>query len=696
MPAPCRLSPLTLGLSLLFSAGLASAATTTLPETSVTADSTREEDNPRVKDVTTATRTSTPARYVPQAIDSVKTRNVLDYGSSNLGKALEGIPNVSSGADTRFDSLRIRGFDASNDFYLDGVRDDSQYTRDLHNIERVEVLKGPAAVLYGRGSQGGIVNRVSKAPEHGRRSTIEAQGGSQDLRSLYADLSADPSDTLSLRLNLGNEDKNSFRDGIDGNHRQLFAPSMSWQITPELNWLVQYEYSRYDRTPDRGIPGNPLTGRPADVSRKTTYGDTQRDYINDRAESLRSRLNYELNDQWQLRHTFSLFTLESDFDNTYLTAYRPVAGLVDRQRWQQDLSTRNLYNTIELEGHVETFGLEHTLLVGLEMGEQRRNSLLSQGVGVPSVPLQGATASQQHNGTMRVSSNNHTDVESRGIYLQDQIRLNDQWQLLAGVRFDQFEVDTTNKLRNISEKQKDNSFSPRIGVVYTPWQDHSFYASWSKTYSPVGGGLIGITPGAAGNANQTDPEQTRQKEIGVKSEWFDERLSTTLAIYELELYNRRTRDPINPELIQLSGLQRSRGIELTATGNVVGNWYVRGGIGLQDATIVKDNNGQQGNRINDVAKRNASLFVTWKPELGWYAETGLTLVGDRYADNQNTVILPGYGRWDALAGYRTHDWDVRAALSNITDKTYYSSATSAAQIQVGDPRSLVVTGTYSF
>lgn len=696
MPAPCRLSPVTLGLSLLFSVGLASAATTTLPETSVTADSTREEDNPRVKDVTTATRTSTPARYVPQAIDSVKTRNVLDYGSSNLGKALEGIPNVSSGADTRFDSLRIRGFDASNDFYLDGIRDDSQYTRDLHNIERVEVLKGPAAVLYGRGSQGGIVNRVSKAPEHGRRSTIEAQGGSQDLRSLYADLSADPSDTLSLRLNLGNEDKNSFRDGIDGNHRQLFAPSMSWQITPELNWLVQYEYSRYDRTPDRGIPGNPLTGRPADVSRKTTYGDTQRDYINDRAESLRSRLNYELNDQWQLRHTFSLFTLESDFDNTYLTAYRPAAGLVDRQRWQQDLSTRNLYNTVELEGHVETFGLEHTLLVGLEMGEQRRNSLLHQGVGVPSVPLQGSTASQQHNGTMRVFSDNHTDVESTGIYLQDQIRLNDQWQLLAGVRFDQFEVDTTNKLRGISEKQKDNSFSPRIGVVYTPWQDHSFYASWSKTYSPVGGGLIGITPGAAGNTNQTDPEQTRQKEIGVKSEWFDQRLSTTLAIYELELYNRRTRDPIIPDLIQLSGLQRSRGIELTATGNVVGNWYVRGGIGLQDATIVKDNNGQQGNRINDVAKRNASLFVTWKPELGWYAETGLTLVGDRYADNQNTVILPGYGRWDALAGYRTHDWDVRAALSNITDKTYYSSATSAAQIQVGDPRSLVVTGTYSF
>ena len=700
MPAPCRLSPLTLGLSLLFSASLASAATTTLPEQSITADSERENDNPRVKEVSTATRTSTPVRYVPQAIDTVKTRNVLDYGSDSLGKALEGLPNVSSGADTRFDSVRIRGFEASNDFYLDGIRDDSQYIRDLHNIERVEVLKGPAAVLYGRGSQGGIVNRVSKAPEPGRRSSIEAQGGSEDLRSLYADLSADPSDTISLRLNMGNQDNNSFRDGIDGS-RQLFAPSMSWQLTPDLNWLVQYEYSRYNRTPDRGIPG--VNGRPADVSRSTTYGDTQRDFIDDRAQSLRSRLNYQLNETWQLRHTLGLFKLDSEFDNTYLTGYNASNNTVTRQRWQQDLNTRNLFNNLEAEGDFATWGLEHKLLLGVEFGNQRRDPTLytaaavsAGGQAVPSLDLNNPNRDLQHNGRMVVSSDNHTVVDSRGLYLQDQIRLNDQWQILAGVRFDQFEVETTNKVRGLSEKQDSTSTSPRLGVVYTPWRDHSFYASWSKTFSPVGGGLIGITPGAPGNSNDTSPELTRQKEIGVKSDWLDQRLTTTLAIYELELYNRRTRDPNNPEITLMSGLQRSRGIELTATGNLVGNWYVRGGIGLQDATIVKDNNGLEGNRINDVAKRNASLFVTWKPELGWYAETGLTLVGERYADNQNTTVMPGYGRWDALAGFRTHDWDVRAALSNITDKTYYSSATSAAQIQIGDPRSLVVTGTYSF
>jgi iron complex outermembrane recepter protein len=691
MPAP-RLSPITLGLSVLLSAGFA-CATTTLPATSISAEA--DEDDPRIKQTSTATRTATPVRYVPQAIDSVKTESLRSYGTNDLGQALSGIPNVSSGADTRFDSLRIRGFDASNDFYLDGIRDDSQYVRDLHNIERIEVLKGPAAVLYGRGGQGGIVNRVSKLPIAGHKSSIEAQGGSNDLRSLYADLSTDPSDNISLRLNMGNQDNNSFRDGVSGN-RQLFAPSMSWQLTPDLNWLVQYEYSRYNRTPDRGIPG--VNGRPADVSRSTTYGDS-RDYIDDKSQSLRSKLSYELNDNWQLRQTLGVFKLDSDFDNTYQTAYVPATNSVTRQRWQQDLTTRNVFNNVELEGGFSTYGLEHRVLTGLELGSQRRDpKLYTAAVSreVPSLDLNQPNRNQRHTGRMNVWSNAHTEVESRAVYVQDQLRLNDQWQVLAGLRYDRFEVDSKNKLLNRQQAVESHSTSPRFGLVWTPLENHSFYASWSKTFSPAGGGVIGITPNAAGSVNDLSPELTKQKEIGVKSDWFDDRLSTTLAVYELELYNRRTADPQDRSITLLSGLQRSRGVELTASGKIVGNWYVRGGIGLQDATVVKDNNGFEGKRVSDVAKRNGSLFITWKPEMGWYAETGLTLVGDRYADSLNTVVLPGYGRWDALAGFRQKEWDVRAALNNIADKTYYASATSVAQIQPGEPRSLVVTGTYSF
>ncbi len=692
MLSPRRLTPLNLGLCALLYAGFGNAATV-LPELSISATE-AQDDDPRVKDVTTATRTSTPARYVPQAIDSVKTSNVLDYGINSLGEALSGIPNVSSTADTRFDSLRIRGFDASNDFYLDGIRDDSQYVRDLHNIERIEVLKGPAAVLYGRGSQGGIINRVSKMPQFGRQSSIQAQGGSEDLRSLYADLSTDPSDTISLRLNMGNEDKNSFRDNVSGN-RQLFAPSMSWQITPDLNWLVQYEYSRYNRTPDRGIPS--INGRPADVSRGTSYGG-KNDYIDDKTQNLRSRLSYELSENWQLRHTLGVFKLDSEFENTYLTGYNPITNRVDRQSWQQDMSTRNIFNNVEIEGGFDTFGLEHRLLTGLEIGSQRRDPKLYKALSAPSVDLYNPDRNLRTTGAMPTFSDSHTEVESQGLYVQDQIRFNDQWQVLAGLRYDRFDIESTNYLKKTDRTvdRQSHSTSPRLGVVWTPLENHSFYASWTKTFSPVGGGLIGITPGAVGNTNDLSPELTKQKEIGVKSDWMGDRLSTTLAVYELELYNRRTRDPLDPTITLLSGLQRSRGIELTASGKLGGNWYMRGGIGLQDATVVKDNNGLEGKRINGVAKRNGSLFITWKPEMGWYAETGLTLVGQRYADNSNTTVLPGYGRWDALAGYREKDWDVSGALTNLTDRYYYESATSAAQIMPGEPRSLVMTGTYKF
>ncbi|ANH96091.1 TonB-dependent receptor [Pseudomonas koreensis] len=697
MPAPFRLTPVTLGLSAVLSSGFAYSATE-LPATAISAE--EQAEDPRIKISNTATRTSTPVRYVPQAIDSIKTSNVANYGTNDIGDALSGIPNVSSSADTRFDSLRIRGFDASNDFYLDGIRDDSQYKRDLHNVERVEVLKGPAAVLYGRGSQGGIVNRVSKMPEFGRRSTIEAQAGSEDLRSLYADLSTDPSENISLRLNMGNMDENSFRDGVSGN-RQLFAPSMSWQLTPDLNWLVQYEYSRYNRTPDRGIPG--VNGRPADVGRDTTYGNDH-DFIDDKAQSLRSKLTYEINDNWQLRQTLGVFKLDSDFDNTYLTNFDPKTNKVVRQHWQQDLTTRNVYNNIELEGGFDTFGLEHRLLTGVEIGSQRRDpKLYNAATGktpgaqpVPSLDLFNPNRELRHTGSMQVFSDSHTEVESRAVYVQDQLRLNDQWQLLAGLRYDTFDIESTNQLKNIAEDRDSHSTSPRFGIVWTPLQNHSFYASWSKTFSPVGGGLIGITPGAAGNSNDLSPELTKQKEIGVKSDWLEDRLSTTLAVYDLELYNRRTSDPNDPTLTVMTGLQRSRGIELTATGKLVGNWYMRGGIGVQDTTIEKDNNGLEGKRVNNVAKHNGSLFLTWKPEMGWYGETGLTLVGQRYADNANTTVLPGYGRWDALVGYRFKDWDLRAALNNITDREYYASATSQNQIQPGAPRSVVMTGTYSF
>ena len=696
MPVLIRFMP-TLGTSLFLTTTLAFAAPATLPDTDIRSET--DADDPRTVEVSTATRTATAARSIPQVIDSVKTAHLSAYGINDLGTALSGIPNVGDGGDTRFDSLRIRGFDASYDFFLDGVRDDSQYKRDLHNIERIDVLKGPAAVLYGRGSQGGIVNRISKVPIHGHRSSVEAKGSSDDTRSLYADLSTDPTDAVSTRLNLGTEDYNSFRDGVSGS-RTLFAPSVSWQLNPDLNWLAAYEYSRFDRTPDRGIPG--LGGRPVPVDRATTYG-AKGDYIDDRTHTLRSKLDYALDDHWQLRHTTHLFQLHSQFDNTFLTGYDAGTDKVKRARWQQDLTTRNLFNNTEVEGDFTALGLEHRLLVGVELGSQRRDPTLhtaaQSGPGskpVPALDRRNPDRNQRHDGHIRLSSRNHTEVESRAVYVQDQLRFNEHWQLLGGLRYDQFDIETTNRIKGISERRSSRSASPRIGVIWTPLTDHSFYASWTKTFSPAGGRLIGITPGTPSNSNDLSPELTRQKEIGVKSDWLDQRLSTILAVYETELYNRRTTDPDNPDLYVLTGEQRSRGMELTATGNVIGDWYLRSGLGVQNAVIVKDNNGLQGNRVTNVAKRNGSVFISWKPKVGWHAESGVTFVGQRYADRANSTILPGYGRWDALAGYREKDWSLTAALKNVADKRHFRTSTGASQLQPGEPRTLVITATHKF
>ena len=397
-----------------------------------------------------------------------------------------------------------------------------------------------------------------------------------------------------------------------------------------------------------------------------------------------------------------MFALDSEFDNTYLTGYNAATGKVSRTRWQQDLRTRNISNNVEAEGLFHTGAIEHRVLFGMEFANQDRSPRLytaaTRGLGaqpVPTLDLYDPDLSRQHQGAMTINSDARHKVRTQGYYAQDQIKLNEAWQVLLGLRLDRFNIDSTNRLLDASASRSSSGVSPRAGVVRTRCATIPSTLRTARP-SPTGGGLIGITPNARGNTNELDPERTRQYEVGVKSDWLDGRLSTTLAFYNLELYNRRTTDPNDPGIVLLTGLQRSRGVELTAAGRLQGNWYLRGGLGLQNASIVEDNNGLAGNRVGNVARRNGSVFLTYKPAEGLYGETGVTFVGQRYADNANTAVLPGYARWDALVGYRTGQWDWRLAVRNLTDKTYYASATSAGQIRIGEPRTVVATAQYRF
>ncbi|GJC06663.1 TonB-dependent receptor [Aeromonas hydrophila] len=642
------------------------------------------------EEVATATRTNTPAKLVPQAIDSVKASELTAFGQPTLSEALTGIPGVNASGDTRFDGVNIRGFSASNDFYLDGFRDDMQYTRDLGNTERVEVLKGPAAVLYGRGSTGGIVNRVSKKPQKGLESSVSAQVGSFDSRRLAADLNGEAGEQVQVRLNLAQEDKDSFRNGVTSK-RTLLAPSVNWEINDKLNWLLQYERNEHDRTPDRGIPG--VNGRPADVPKEYVYSDTRRDFIDDVAQSTRSRLTWDINDQWQLRQQLGYTSLDSQFDNTYVTSVK--GDQVTRSRWQQDLKANSLISNTEAEGQLQTGPVEHRLLVGFEQNWQERTPKLYQNAtAIPAGNLYDPGSLPTYDGAMKLSSDANHKVRGYGLYLQDQLSLGD-WHLLAGLRRDDFTVTSRRNDLNKEETVSVTSLSPRLGLVWNPIEEHAFYASYSKTFTPVGGELIGITPGDKNN--NLDPQHTRLYEGGVKSDWLDGRLATTLSIYRLEMYNKRSKDPLDPTKVILTGLQRTEGIELSARAQLTDELYLRGGIAIQDAEQVKADADLQGKRPMNVSRQNGELFAGYQSgKQGWFGETGVTAVGDRFADNANTTTLPGYARFDARAGYRWQQWETQLSVENLTDHDYFVSATSASQIMPGTPRQLHLSAAYRF
>ncbi len=642
------------------------------------------------EEVATATRTNTPAKLVPQAIDSVKASELTAFGQPTLSEALTGIPGVNASGDTRFDSVNIRGFSASNDFYLDGFRDDMQYTRDLGNIERVEVLKGPAAVLYGRGSTGGIINRVSKKPQKGQESSVTALVGSFDTRRVAADLNAEAGERVQLRLNLAQEDKDSFRNDVTSK-RTLLAPSANWEISDKLNWLVQYERNAHDRTPDRGIPG--VNGRPADVPKEYVYSDTRRDFIDDVAQSTRSRLSWDINDQWQLRQQLGYSTLDSQFDNTYVTSVK--GDQVTRARWQQDLKANSLISNTEAEGQLQTGPVEHRLLIGFEQNWQERTPKLYQNASpIPAGNLYDPGSLPTYDGAMKLSSDANHKVRGYGLYLQDQLSLGD-WHLVGGLRRDDFTVTSRRNDLNKEETLSVTSLSPRLGLVWNPLEDHAFYTSYSKTFTPVGGELIGITPGDKNNS--LDPQNTRLYEGGVKSDWLDGRLATTLSLYRLEMYNKRSKDPLDPTKVTLTGLQRTDGIELSARAQLTDEIYLRGGIAIQDAEQVKADADLQGKRPMNVSRQNGQLFAGYESgQQGWFGETGVTAVGDRFADNANTTTLPGYARFDARAGYRWQQWEAQLSAENLTDHDYFVSATSASQILPGTPRQLNLSAAYRF
>ncbi|TFI19785.1 TonB-dependent siderophore receptor, partial [Herbaspirillum sp. 3C11] len=440
----------------------------------------------------------------------------------------------------------------------------------------------------------------------------------------------------------------------------------------------------------------------------TTYGVPSRDYIKDSNLYLRSTLEHKFDQDWKLRYVLSMLSLNSIFDNTYANNWTADNKSVSRVRWQQNLHQRNWQNNLELEGRFDTGPVRHEMLAGVEYSVVRRQPTLYTIASNDVALLNPSKAAGSSSQPGLFSSSLHR-ADGIALYAQDQMTFSPEWKVLLGLRWDRFAADSTSRptSRNSFNRveRTTSALSPRVGVVWSPLVDHSIYASYSKSFIPSGGAdTVNLDTGTSTVSNNSlSPQFSRQFEVGVKSDWLDKKISSTLSVFQLDLYNRRTQIQRDPSLFIVNGLERNRGVELALNGQVANNWFIRSGFTIQRARIVEAPRcatctipALQGKRSTGVSSANGSVFVSFAPAQGFFSELGLVYEGSRYADVANQFDLPAYTRWDGKVGYRLPKVELTFAVTNLTNRRYYDTSTSLTQIMPGSPRSGFLSAVYKF
>ncbi|MFZ3000584.1 MAG: TonB-dependent siderophore receptor [Undibacterium umbellatum] len=615
----------------------------------------------------------------PQSISVVNNEDLRDRAANSSKDALAYTPGIIAGqGEGRRDEFYIRGFYSPRETLLDGMRDDSLYFRDLATTDKLEVIKGATAALYGRGAAGGLINRITKKPRANQDNEISLALGSNSQRRLSIDTGGAVSNELNARLIAAYDAGDSYRNIVD-HKRTLLAPSLSWNISPQTSLLLQTEIQREDHTPDRGIPS--MNGRAVAVDASTFYGE-KFDFTKTNSDLFKARLEHKFNQQLSLVN--NLQYSQTDLDGVNTRNRRVNAGsTVSRQITYFPIQQKNLVNQTEL-----TYAIgDHLLLAGLEFSRQKRDSLVRQTGTAYPVDLyrpQQLLAAPDFR-ALPVAIDSRFNADTTALYLQDQIALTNEWDVLLGGRFDQFKQKQTNRLLNNTVSQRtDNLFSPRMGLVYKITPQQSAYVTVSRSHQPAGGDLLytGSNP-----LSQVKPLKTDLQEIGLKQEWLDKRLYTSLALFRVEQSNQLTADPADlTGLRQLQiGRQRNQGLEVELQGQLFSATQLNASYTYNDAKIVASNDIHIGNRAEMTPSHNASLWLKQSFNKNWSVGAGIVAHSEQYALTDNTVRLPGYARVDLALTYMQARYDITLKLNNLGNTRYMESANNNVQIQPGAP-----------
>lgn len=699
-----------------------------------------------------ASKTATPLFDIPQSISYVTKEVMADQQAFRMGDVVKNISGVNMFSG--YDDYTLRGFRVGDNQLINGLRVAGGFWTQplINNLERIEVIKGPASALYGNTDPGGTINRVTKKPLNVSRKAISFATGSFNTLRATADFTGPMNEeqTLLYRVNVGYQNTDGFRN-LQGKRDILLAPSISFLPSKKtrLNFDMVYSYTQGKL--DRGQPifdasaGTDLTSTPIEFA----IGKTN-DYMNEENLYITSSLNHRFSDNLSLNVSYLKYLYTEDLQehrtsNSFAVdgAGNQIPSLMGMQVIRRMRKSTNDNITTYLVYDAQTGPVQHTLLLGYDYAQKLvpvggsslrargyrnasntgvitnydpakpENYLLdANGNPVPNVPHFNLTdpsyvvadISDYFTSSSAVPPSRYY---SHGIYLQDQMEIG-RWQMLLGLRQD-FYVDYLNYQQNDEEKVQQQALLPRVGIVYSIKDRANLYATYVKGYQPQGPGFVG-SPDIYGGP--FDPLESQMLEAGLKTQWFDDRLLATISMYQIEQNNIlvNANNPANPEELQQRGQERSRGIELDIVGNILTNLSLTANYAYNRAVITESDNEAEIGRLKENAPlHQGGIWAKYTLEGGFLPGIGFGL-GSNFVTERNTfdtyalddkgealgLQLPGYAIFDAAIFYTIDKFKIAANFNNIFNKTHWIGGYSYVRLYPGAPSNFLVNVAYTF
>ncbi|GAB5500587.1 MAG: TonB-dependent siderophore receptor PiuA [Pseudohongiellaceae bacterium] len=651
------------------------------------------------RDQVNALRTPTPIIDVPQSLSIITAEQITQQGFTSIGDIINYTPgvNTSQGEGHR-DAVVFRGVRSTADFFIDGARDDVQYYRPLYNLEQIEILRGPNALLFGRGGTGGILNRVTKKGVIDEVFTSYQAGvnsfGGFDVQ---VDSNLATSDNSAVRVNAFYESLDNHRDFFDG-ERFGINPTARFALSADTTLDLSYEYVDHERFIDRGIPTG-SDGRPVAAFQDVVFADPEQNTNELQAHLFRAALQHRFSDN--LKGNFNAFYGDYDkfYQNFYPSGYDQAAAplQVTLDGYADTTQRENLILSGNFIWETSTGAIGHTIIAGGEFidttsDQNRFNSnwnttdddnevfaitrplVLNRGGGVNAFGV-----STNNSFADDLNDDTRVGIDVRSLYVQDEIELSRMLDVVLGARFDSFDIEVFNVPSNDVRSREDEQISPRAGLVFKPLETVSLYASYSESFLPRSGEQFA---NINGSNNQLDPDTFANQEVGLKWD-FGRGLSFTAAVFEIEQSSPQVADN-DPETLDVIDSEVT-GFELQLLGQVNDRWYLSAGYSNLDGEQV-DRSGPTGLRPRELPEQMFSFWNTYQFSEKLGLGFGVTHQDESFIDNSNSAVLPSYTRVDAAAYYDiSQDFRIQLNVENLTDELYFPNAHSTHQASVGRP-----------